>query len=536
MVARSSLRAGWVIAACLLGCGVRAPAAIDVEALIRTRGPVEARRDLEIRILDDERDVQARLALAAVDDRLGRPAAAIDQLEAVVALGGPIGTRWNDDDRARLGRLLAARGRVRLARGAPSALSDLTRAGELGARVAPTELLQARAAAALVKLMHVDATVRAAGKAELADLATSEISDPAWLGARSSATAAQHGDFGAWLWAHGARRAAWEELAVWRRGSQLQSGPIHDAYVAAHAWWTPPRVATPHPPRLAIGTEPPPSDARDPFGAALDRYVRGRLGRQVPSVAAIATGWRRDGAVADRHARELVARSVDAALGHAVVGTAFDALGDPARARQAWTAAIEASPEPAFLREYAQAVARAGDPDAALIHATTAAAASGDSAVVWIAVARDLERVGSHVHALEAARSAIDLASGDTIVDAIDVAVAASRALGRSSQADALEQRRSRLLGPPPEPSADPALTAALEAHRRMPTAGTAALLWVASREHPRDLASRVELLRVIDRDDPRRAAIIGELVACAGDPDPDLARAAVAAVSESVR
>ncbi|MGE3455411.1 MAG: hypothetical protein AB7O24_09900, partial [Kofleriaceae bacterium] len=437
MVARSSLGAGWVVAACLIGCGVRAPAPIDVPALIRERGAVEARRDLEIRILEDERDVQARLALAAVDDKLARPAAAIEQLEVVAALGGPAGTRWHDDDRLRLARLLAVRGRSRLARAAPSALADLMRARELGAQVGARELLQARAALATAKLLHVDGKLRAAGRAELAALAATEIADSSWLGARTAATAEQRGRFGAWLWLRGARRAAWDELAAWRRASLVESGPIADAYVAAHAWWTPPRVATPRSEAAAPTPRFPPAptqradDLADPLAAGLDRYVHARLGADVPSVAAIASGWRRDGAIADRHARELVARSADGALGNAIVGAAFEALGDPARARQAWSAAVEASPEPAFQRAYAQAVARAGDPDAALIHATTAAAASGDPAVVWIAVARDLERVGSHVHALEAARSAIDLASGETITDALDVAIEASRALGR---------------------------------------------------------------------------------------------------------
>src|SRR5258706_11572887 len=94
-------------------CGVRAPAPIDVAALVAERGPVEARRDLEIRVLADPRDVQARLALAALAEQSGRPAEAIDELEAVERLGGPLGTRWHDDDRRRLGRVLPARGEAR---------------------------------------------------------------------------------------------------------------------------------------------------------------------------------------------------------------------------------------------------------------------------------------------------------------------------------------------------------------------------------------------------------------------------------------
>src|SRR4051812_50188991 len=80
-----------ILVAVATGCGVRAPAPLDVPALIARRGPVEARRDLEIRILAEPRDVQARLALAALADRLGSPSDAIEQLEAVERLRGPVG-------------------------------------------------------------------------------------------------------------------------------------------------------------------------------------------------------------------------------------------------------------------------------------------------------------------------------------------------------------------------------------------------------------------------------------------------------------
>src|SRR5512140_2527786 len=107
MLAVNRFRA-WAFVIATAACGVRAPAPIDVGALVARRGPVEAKRDLDIRILADARDVQARLAVAALDEQLGRPAEAIDQLEAVERTGGPLGTRWHDADRTRLGRLLLA--------------------------------------------------------------------------------------------------------------------------------------------------------------------------------------------------------------------------------------------------------------------------------------------------------------------------------------------------------------------------------------------------------------------------------------------
>ena len=219
----------------LASCGVRAPAPIDVAALLRDRGPTEARRDLVIRVAAEPRDVAARLALARLADQLQRPSEAIEQLDAVVALGGPAGVRWHDDDRARLARLIAARGRVRLTRGAASALVDLERAKQLGAEIGDTELHRARVAGAIVALHHSDAEMRETGRRILAsEAASSTASAPtpgaaaigaadagaanvgaaeideadrvAWAGARPGASADERGRFGAWLWRVGARR------------------------------------------------------------------------------------------------------------------------------------------------------------------------------------------------------------------------------------------------------------------------------------------------------------------------------------------
>ena len=275
------LRVRWVVLACLAGCGVRTPAAIDVDGLVRARGPLEARRDLEIRATSDPRDVAARLALASLDEQLGRPSEAIDALEQVVALGGPLGVRWREPDRLRLGRLLAARGRARLARGAARALADLSRARTLGivsdgagadlsralgsvsdaragadlsrtrtlgsvsdaragadlsrARtgVSGAEVREAQVVAALAQLRHSDAETRDAGRRTLS-------TDERWLGARPSASPAQRGSFGAWLWAQGARRAAWDELSAWHDQSPAPRDPaLQAAYLAASRWWTP---------------------------------------------------------------------------------------------------------------------------------------------------------------------------------------------------------------------------------------------------------------------------------------------------------
>jgi tetratricopeptide (TPR) repeat protein len=258
----------------------------------------------------------------------------------------------------------------------------------------------------------------------------------------------------------------------------------------------------------------------------------GAIGR----LRAIAAAFRRDPAIADRLGREAVAGAVDAAAMHATLGALFDAIGDPARARAEWQAAVDASSEPAFLRGLAGAQARQGDADAALITATSAAAASGDPAVVWVAVARSLTEAGRHVHALDAARSAIDLAGPDALPAALETAIAASRALGRDRQAAELSARRARIaatggtLG-----DRDPTdAAAALDGHRaeRGP-AGDAAIarLWTAARWNPRCVELRAALLAALPAGDPRRAVIAGELVDLAGDPDREVGRAAAAAL-----
>lgn len=669
--------------ACLAGCGgLRAPAPLDVEALLATRGPIEARRDLEIRVIGDPRDVAGRLALAALDDRIHRPSEAIDALEAVVALGGPLGVRWHADDQARLARLIAARGRARLARGAASALADLERARRLGAAITDEELRGARVAGAIVALRHSDAEVRDGGRRTLAALAAPTRAGPPgrsdgddWLGARTGASLDDRGRFGAWLWGQGARRAAWDELSAWHAAARpTRDQALQDAYLAAARWWTP--LDLPGPPtddlvgrmRCAFAScapheiageyllerayvvAPVPPPVRDPADAAalavitlhqalrgeaswgaalaarvdltafadpkllakLPRYVQpifARLvGRDAPipndgatpdqrlviaaervlagagvaeitaligtapyadelrrvvatrapftgdarafaaarhaslvmrdtarldELRAIVAAYGRDPAIADRLGREAVAGATDAAAMHATLAALFDALGDPARARAAWQAAIDGSPEPAFLRGLAEAQARQGDPDAALITATTAAAASGDPAVVWTGVARALDGAGKYVHALDAARSAIDLSGPETLAAALAVAISASLALGREDQAAALAEQRARIAQGKSAPGdTDPTdAAAALDAYKRHASGSTIARMWVASRWNPRDIELRAALLGATTADDARRAVITGELVDLAGDRDPALRRAAVAAL-----
>ena len=554
-----------VLALAAASCGVRAPTPLDVAALVAKRGPVEARRDLEIRILADPRDVQARLAAAELDDQLGRPSDAIEQLEAVERLGGPIGTRWHDRDRARFGKLLAARGRVRLAREAGSALVDLERAKKLGARVTADELARARAAKGLAELRHVDADVRAHGQALLAALA----SDPAWAGAKPHASPAEHGAFGAWLWARGAKREAYDQLVLWNDATRENRDLVLEVtYAQALAWWSPTAAiaALTRPPLPVAATadthvdfSEPDVAIKDPRAFAVLVFAQSRLqaiiaaghtGTELPAqpprpfavapelagtgitddeLLGVATAFARDPAVAERLGRELIGHAVDRALGEVAVGALFDALGDPARARTAWLAASADSDEPAIVAGYAAAVAREGDGDAALVIATGAAAASGDPAATWIDVARALLRGHRALDALTAMRTAMELAGANTLAITLDLAIEASRQTGRPDQAERLAAERARLTPPPIGHAAERVELA--ELRRPSPNASVLAAAWVATRGDPKDLELRAALIAALEKDDPRRDTLVFELVAMAADRDPDRALAAALAL-----
>ncbi len=645
----------------IAGCGVRTPPRVDVDAILHAKGPEAARFDLEAAVLAEPRDVGAHLALAALADKLGRPTEAMEQLEIVGNLGGPLGIRWHAEDRARLGRLTAARGEARLARGAGTAAADLERARSLSASVTDEVLQRARIAAAIADVRHVDVGVRERGQRTLAF-----VDRPEWRGARPNATLAERAAYGAWLWTIGAKRGAWGELSAWHDATPAPRDPqLEAAYFSVRTWWTPidapapdaamlagpdrcrygaclasevadrddpaelhallespgrtrephevaawielglraalrgqgswgaivrahvdgeaiaaagyPGLLPPHRDAFARFTDAPvpsfrapvvgPDKVRaeaaqvgrthvvaaadavlrgspemiaqalpeldgaalgalfeprapiaDPLATAVVLATRARVDGAPPvaQLAPIVSAFHRDPAIAERLGRDLVAAAVDPAIVHAALGALFEALGDPARARRAWQAAVDSSPEPAFLQGLAESQARAGDPDAALVTATAAAAASGDPGVSWLAVARALDETGSYSSALEAARSAIDLATADTIDAALGLAIDASRALGRDAQVAQLEARRGAMPQLHPEDPTD--IVTALAAYRVAPTGATLAHLWVASRWNPRDVASRAAILVGTATTDPRHTAVVAELVGLAGD------------------
>ncbi|HEV7557324.1 MAG TPA: hypothetical protein VGO00_17775, partial [Kofleriaceae bacterium] len=288
---------------------------------------------------------------------------------------------------------------------------------------------------------------------------------------------------------------------------------------------------------------PPPSGPADTAGAparsvnaesAAVRYTLARVpDTDAAALAAIAAAFSRDPGIAERLGRDLVAASIDAAVAHAALGAMFDALADPGRARREWQAAVDASPEVRCVLGLAAAQARAGDGDAALITVTTAAAASGDPATTWNVVAAAL--VGRKPQqALEAARSAIELAGPDSLARALEIAITASQALGRTDQVTSLRQRLAHVSPLPREVDAsndptDP--TGALVELRKEASPAVVDRAWIASRWNPRDVALRIALHDNLAPNDPRRATIDGELALLAGDADQDRGLAAAVAL-----
>lgn len=270
-------------------------------------------------------------------------------------------------------------------------------------------------------------------------------------------------------------------------------------------------------------------------------------------LVAIARAARRDVAVAHRKAAEHVALSPDAALAWGELGALYLLLDDPASARAAWQRAVDASDEPELVHGLALATAAAKDPDAALLFLVKAAAASGDPSPVLIDGAEALLAAGSALHALQAAKSAIELATPDTARRALAVAYRASSALGRHDDAAQLVRLGATV---PPElavaSSGKRTEEATLEELRRAALADLSSaarvLRWAAADPSPEatyalwrtaqwnrsNVAVYDRLLHRLDADDPRRSVVIDVLVGLSHDPDRAIVAAAVAALRQA--
>ena len=226
----SLLRAVAVVAVAvtLASCGVR-QRPVDTMRLVAELGLDGAAEALRIRIAGNPRDIPARRALAALEDRRDRPGAVLAELSAVRDLGGPLGARLSDRERARLAALYRDRARARVARESPDALDDLDQARRLAGAAGEDAAVRQAAVlhAALADLRHTDPDRRARGARHLG---------------RDTATVDAQGATGLFLFEHGALRAAYELLDEWERaGGRDRAGPdtaaTIDAWLAARAWW-----------------------------------------------------------------------------------------------------------------------------------------------------------------------------------------------------------------------------------------------------------------------------------------------------------
>jgi hypothetical protein len=258
-------------------------------------------------------------------------------------------------------------------------------------------------------------------------------------------------------------------------------------------------------------------------------------GASMPMLERAAIAYTVDPARADRAVEDIIDGQVDVVVGCVIGASLFDALGDLPRARALWQRAVEESPEQAWVLELALVTARSGDGDAALVHLTRAAAASGDPAPVLIAGGRALLEGGRDVLAIEVAHQAIELAGPDAIGDALSLAADASTAAGRNEQAATLRDRRARLIRPSTSDPSDPAdAAAAVAATATRPPGPALDALAVAAQWNPWDVATRRLLISELPATDPRARLAryeLSRIAAAPADLHPDAARAALAAL-----
>ncbi len=303
------------------------------------------------------------------------------------------------------------------------------------------------------------------------------------------------------------------------------------------------------------------AERADQAAAATAIAQLGGAAARQPQLVEVARAYRRDVAVAERKAADFAAGSADAAFGWAQLGALYAALEAPAASRLAWERAAAASAEPAFSRGLALALAAARDPDAALLAMVQAAAASGDPSPVLVEVAAELVRAGAPLHGLQAAKSAIDLATPQTWRAALAVAHRAAAALGRRSELRALEALGAEADETPwsaspasssaspassnTSPTSSSAIAALLKAAKGDPSSASLALraaaaaapaeaielLWRATRWSPRSAEVRAALLPRLPAGDWRHPLMIRELAELAALPDRATSSIALAAL-----
>jgi hypothetical protein len=227
-------------------------------------------------------------------------------------------------------------------------------------------------------------------------------------------------------------------------------GPLawrHGRRVHALAWWS--RVAG-RDPRLARGRDevergwsellPAPAGWRMP-PTTVTVPAAALLVHEDPAIAAalvaVAEAYAREPAVADRLARDVVARAPSLGRHGPAVARLFAALGAHERALAWWERVAAESPQhPPYLRALGVAAAAAGEVLRASVHIEAAAARSGDAGDTYLRVAAELWRQGHALEAVAAGRKALLLAPSGQRGPVLALLATAMHALGRARDSE----------------------------------------------------------------------------------------------------
>jgi hypothetical protein len=168
------------------------------------------------------------------------------------------------------------------------------------------------------------------------------------------------------------------------------------------------------------------------------------------ALVAVAEAYAHEPAVADRLARDVVARAPSLGRHGPAVARLFAALGAHDRALAWWERIAAESPQhPPYLLALGVAAAASGEVLRASVHIEAAAARSGNAGATFLRAAAELWRQGHALEAVATGRKALLLAPSGQRGPVLALLARAMRALDRARDADAM---RAAWLDDVPEP------------------------------------------------------------------------------------
>ncbi len=254
---------------------------------------------------------------------------------------------------------------------------------------------------------------------------------------------ARSGALGPLAWRHGRRVYA---LAWWSRLAGRDQRLARGRDEVERGW----SELLPAP----VGWRMPPTTVTVPAAALVEH--------DDPAVAAalvaMAEAYAQEPAVADRLARDVVARAPSLGRHGPAVARLFAALGAHDRALAWWERIAAESPQhPPYLLALGVAAAASGEVLRASVHLEAAAARSGDAGATFLRAAAELWRQGHALEAVATGRKALLLAPSGHRGPVLALLATAMRALDRARDADAM---RAAWLDDVPEPFRDRARAA----------------------------------------------------------------------------